>query len=192
MLSICLILIVGILYCSAYDNLSRRKYTNQHRHWTCVPSSCQQYASHNAIDENTNTCTRTDTIMAYAGSYTWWYVDFGEVKSISYIRIKFKSYSGHEIRQRGRFAGFSLYLSNTTDKEDGYRCYIDGPELPPLDFNTTCIGHARYVIYYNERLPEGQYLEGYADGYPEGFQLSSITELCDVDVQGNYELIILF
>ncbi|XP_062613599.1 multiple epidermal growth factor-like domains protein 10, partial [Saccostrea cucullata] len=83
-------------------------------------------------------------------------------------------------RQRGRFAGFSLYLSNSTNKEEGYRCFIDGQELPPLDFNTTCIGHARYVIYYNERLPDSEY----PDGYPEGFEQSSITELCDVDVQG--------
>lgn len=56
------------------------------------------------------------------------------------------------MRQRGRFAGFSLYASNTTDGHDGDHCYKDGPELPPLDFNTDCFTNGRYVIFYNERF----------------------------------------
>ncbi|XP_062614716.1 multiple epidermal growth factor-like domains protein 10, partial [Saccostrea cucullata] len=80
------------------------------------------------------------------------------------------------LRQRGRFAGFSLYISNTTKKEDGSLCYKDGPDLPPLDFNTTCVGNARYVIFYNERLPEVV--------YPKEYAMSSFTELCEVIVLG--------
>ncbi|XP_056017456.1 receptor-type tyrosine-protein phosphatase epsilon-like [Ostrea edulis] len=81
------------------------------------------------------------------------------------------------MRQRGRFAGFSLYVSNTTIKEDGYLCYKNGPELPTLDFSTTCVKHGRYVIFYNERL----------DGttYPTGYEIETFfTELCEVIVTG--------
>ncbi|XP_056019827.1 receptor-type tyrosine-protein phosphatase epsilon-like [Ostrea edulis] len=81
------------------------------------------------------------------------------------------------MRQRGRFAGFSLYVSNTTIKEDGYLCYKNGQELPTLDFSTTCVKHGRYVIFYNERL----------DGttYPTGYDPANAhTELCEVTVTG--------
>lgn len=80
-------------------------------------------------------------------------------------------------RQKGRFAGFSLYVSNTTDRHDGYLCYKDGPELPPLDFNTSCITHGHYVIFYNERLFWMQYPIGY-------LTTGVITELCEVTVTG--------
>lgn len=80
-------------------------------------------------------------------------------------------------RQRGRFAGFSLYASNTTDRHSGYLCYKDGPALPPLDFNTNCTTRGRYVIFYNERLPK--------TSYPIDYETSpAITELCEVTVTG--------
>lgn len=81
------------------------------------------------------------------------------------------------MRQRGRFAGFSLYVSNTTDRHSGYLFYKDGPELPFLDFNTNCITHGRYVIVYNERL--------LGETYPIGYEVSPVVmELCEVIVTG--------
>lgn len=80
------------------------------------------------------------------------------------------------MRQRGRFAGFSLYVSNITDRHSGDLCY-DGPVLPPLDFNTNCITLGRYVIFYNERLIETK--------YPVGYETANVfTELCEVIVTG--------
>eukprot|EP00105_Crassostrea_gigas_P039778 XP_019923926.1 PREDICTED: uncharacterized protein LOC105330875 [Crassostrea gigas] len=82
-----------------------------------------------------------------------------------------------ENRQRGRFAGFSLYVSTTGDIQGPTLCYKNGPHLPPLNFTTTCTEHGRYVIFYNERL----------DGvtYPEGYAISNVhTELCEVIVKG--------
>lgn len=87
-----------------------------------------------------------------------------------------------ESRQRGRFAGFSLYASNTsasadTDIQDSTLCYKDGPQLPPLNFTTTCTKSGRFVIFYNERL----------DGlnYSTEYELVNVyTELCEVIVQG--------
>lgn len=67
-----------------------------------------------------------------------------------------------EIRQKGRFAGFSLYVSSTdvttaADIKGSTLCYKDGPQLPPLNFTRICTESGRYVIYYNERLYEVKY-----------------------------------
>ena len=80
------------------------------------------------------------------------------------------------MRQQGRFAGFSLYVSNTGVMDHSSLCYKDGPDLPPLNFTTTCLTSGRYVTFYNERL------DGVA--YPEGYQLVVHTEICEIIVQG--------
>eukprot|EP00105_Crassostrea_gigas_P040177 XP_019924325.1 PREDICTED: protein draper-like [Crassostrea gigas] len=86
-----------------------------------------------------------------------------------------------ENRQRGRFAGFSLYVSITdvsldSEIKSSTLCYKDGPQLPPLNFTATCTEHGRYVIFYNERL----------DGitYPQEYELLALTELCEVIIKG--------
>lgn len=86
-----------------------------------------------------------------------------------------------ENRQRGRFAGFSLFISNTSvsttnDIHSSHLCYKDGPELPPLNFTTTCVEQGRYIIFYNERLEEIT--------YPQYYESVAITELCEVIVKG--------
>lgn len=84
-----------------------------------------------------------------------------------------------EDRQRGRFAGFSLYVSNSGVIQGSTLCYKDGHRLPPLNFTIACTESGRYVIFYNERL----------DGvtYPSGYELENVyTELCEVIVQGKY------
>lgn len=84
-------------------------------------------------------------------------------------------------RQRGRFAGFSLYISENGHINGSTLCYKDGPELPALNFSTTCIDYKRYVIFYNERN---------AETYPKEYVSSNVlTELCEVIVQGktNYK-----
>lgn len=87
-----------------------------------------------------------------------------------------------ENRQRGRFAGFSLYVSNNDvsalDDIKGSTLYNkDGPQLPPLYFTITCSEHGRYVIFYNVRLDEVS--------YPEGYEVTNVyIELCEVVVQG--------
>ena len=87
-------------------------------------------------------------------------------------------YNFLDSRQQGRFAGFSLYISNTGDKESYSLCYKDGPELPPLNFSTTCTLSGRYVIFYNERLDGVTYPVGYEVVY------SVYMELCEVTVKG--------
>lgn len=93
----------------------------------------------------------------------------GDITSIKFVFA--------DNRQRGRLAGFSLYISTTGDIKDSTLCYKDGPQIPPLNFTTTCTQHGRYVIFYNERL----------DGvvYPQGYELANVVyEICEVVVQG--------
>lgn len=85
-------------------------------------------------------------------------------------------------RQKGRLAGFSLYVSNSDVKSpDDIKkttlCYKDGPGLPPLNITKKCIEFGRYVIFYNERL------NGIA--YPKEYEIYSVfTEICEVVIQG--------
>lgn len=87
-----------------------------------------------------------------------------------------------ESRQRGRFAGFSLYVSitdasTTSEIKNSTLCYKDGPHLPPLNFTKICTTRGRFVIFYNELVA------GFS--YPAEYQVMDVfTELCEVVVQG--------
>ena len=82
-----------------------------------------------------------------------------------------------ERRQQGRFAGFSIYVSSDGTRDNSSLCYKDGPELPALNFTTTCFTSGRYVTVYNERLHEVTYPDGYVGD-------NVYTELCEVTVNG--------
>lgn len=78
-----------------------------------------------------------------------------------------------------RLAGFSLYVSNTTSKDDGHLCFheIQNAEgTPSEDQRIQCPFHARYVIYYNERRPEVV--------YPSYYSEFAYSDLCEVKVYG--------
>ena len=93
--------------------------------------------------------------------------------------LRFISYPGPNNGYRSRFLGFSLYVSNTTDKTDGTLCYKDTNltlSTIPAVLNITCAFSGQYVIYYNERLAGVQ--------YPYGYSSFAFNELCEVDVAG--------
>lgn len=80
-----------------------------------------------------------------------------------------------------RMAGFFLYISNTTFKEDGYLCFHEiqnktGTSLE--DQSIKCPVYGRYVIYYNERRPDVE--------YPVFYSQFAYIELCEVKVYGEY------
>ncbi|XP_062618451.1 receptor-type tyrosine-protein phosphatase epsilon-like, partial [Saccostrea cucullata] len=157
-------------------DLSYGKRSEQSSSYPCLPvSNC---VASNAVDRDNKTCMKSESIGSSSTYKTvWWYVDLGDVYSVYSIRILFKNYGEeHENRQKGRFAGFSLYLSTTANTEDGHLCYKDGPQLPPLDFTTICNGHGSYIIFYNERYDKTV--------YPAGYKKLIVTELCEVVVKG--------
>ena len=81
----------------------------------------------------------------------------------------------------GAFLGFSVYISNTINKEDGELCFRDTNYTKatiPNPVNITCRYHGRYVIYYNNRthLP-----------YPDRYYEYARTDLCEMEVYGRIQ-----
>ncbi|XP_061185193.1 protein draper-like [Saccostrea echinata] len=159
-------------------DLSRAKVASQSSIYPCLDDACSKfYIASNAVDRDLSTCTRSMYIGENSITNTvWWRVDLGKIFSIYSINVVFKNYGGYEMRQRGRIAGFSLYLSNSSLRIIDFLCYEDGKELPPLNFTTPCVGYGRYVTFYNQRLDEIK--------YPDGYERRTITELCEVIVKG--------
>ncbi|XP_052695315.1 low-density lipoprotein receptor-like isoform X2 [Crassostrea angulata] len=77
------------------------------------------------------------------------------------------------------FLGFSVYVSNTTDRSQGTLCFKDNnfttSSLPAV-FTINCSVHGQYVIYYNERLP--------ATAYPDDYSMYAFNDVCEVEVYG--------
>ncbi|XP_052695319.1 low-density lipoprotein receptor-related protein 1B-like isoform X3 [Crassostrea angulata] len=77
------------------------------------------------------------------------------------------------------FLGFSVYVSNTTDRSQGTLCFKDNnfttSSLPAV-FTINCSVHGQYVIYYNERLP--------GTAYPDDYSMYAFNDVCEVEVYG--------
>lgn len=81
-------------------------------------------------------------------------------------------------------AGFFIYVSNTSSKNDAYLCYHDESFDPKmsLDQHINCTILGRYVIYYNERKPSVE--------YPRWFSEYAQNELCEVEIYGEFQVFV--
>lgn len=78
-----------------------------------------------------------------------------------------------------RMAGFYLYVSNTTSKDNGHLCFHENQtkqEMILEDISINCSVSGRYVIYYNERRKNVK--------YPRFYSRYAYNELCEVEVYG--------
>lgn len=78
----------------------------------------------------------------------------------------------------GRFLGFSVYISNTTEKKDGVLCFKDNKLTKytiPAVLTINCTHYGRYVIYYNNRTSSNK---------PADYSKYAYNELCEFEVYG--------
>nr|XP_022306102.1 receptor-type tyrosine-protein phosphatase epsilon-like [Crassostrea virginica] len=172
-----IIFLRGLILAFAYDDLSKNQVATQSTTSPPDPTNHITYVAGNAVDRDITTCMRTEVIGPTSQEKTvWWKVDLGGVYNIYSVNILFKNYHEYESRQQGRLAGFSIFVSTDGSRDNSSLCYKDGPNLPALNFTTTCFKSGRYVIFYNERLHDV--------AYPHGYVSPVYTELCEVTVKG--------
>lgn len=77
-----------------------------------------------------------------------------------------------------RFVGFSVFVSNTTNKEDGSLCFHDSEifnqSTIPAVLTLNCEMLGRYVIYFNQR----------SGTQPSYYSPDAYVELCELEVYG--------
>ncbi|XP_078330402.1 uncharacterized protein LOC144624466 [Crassostrea virginica] len=173
----------AVLLClsvQAYENIALHQPAWQSSTWR---SDTDYYGADRAVDG-----LYTDLSMLSGGQCAasdWgqtkaeWRVDLGGVRSIHHIVIQYMTDNDvwdENNRNTGYFLGFSVYISNTTNKDDGVLCFRDTNYTRatiPNSVNISCPYHGRYVIYYNNRTHPP---------YPEGYSVYAWSDLCEVEV----------
>nr|XP_022290649.1 uncharacterized protein LOC111102273 [Crassostrea virginica] len=123
----------------------------------------------------------SDCVLTDYNFATEWRVDLGTVLSMHHIFIQYATDNkpwDENNSHIGHFLGFSVYISNTTNKEDGILCFRDTKYTRatiPNPINITCPYYGRYVIYYNNRTHYP---------LPVGYSKDTGSNLCEVEVYG--------
>lgn len=137
----------------------------------------------NAVDGQKSNLSRNggQCVISAARETATWRVNLTSIHSIQKITIYYMDNKpgASFYNTKGSFLGFSIYVSNTTDKLQGTLCFKDTNstlDTIPAVFTTICPVHGQYVIYYNERLLH--------ETYPVGYSHSAENNVCEVEVYG--------
>ncbi|XP_078320850.1 uncharacterized protein LOC111113001 isoform X2 [Crassostrea virginica] len=175
--SVWMLLFFASAYLSdAYENVALNKTA-----WQMYP---HLWGAELAVDGRYSNLHHTGNQCTISGNNrttATWRVDLGKVLSVHHIFIQYRTenmtWDGNN-GYAGRFLGFSVYISNTTSKEDGILCFKDtsyNRYTIPNPTNITCIQHGQYVIFYNNRTHPP---------YPEGYSTYAYNDICEVEVYG--------
>uniref|UniRef100_K1RCZ6 Scavenger receptor class F member 2 n=1 Tax=Magallana gigas TaxID=29159 RepID=K1RCZ6_MAGGI len=120
-------------------------------------------------------------ISADGKSIAEWRVDLGEVRNLHHVFIQYRTDNVAWDKNdyfKSRVLGFSIYVSNTTYRNDWRLCFKDNKYTRatiPNPISVTCVMHGRYVIYYNNRTHHP---------FPAGYSTYAFNDLCEVEVYG--------
>ncbi|XP_065925913.1 multiple epidermal growth factor-like domains protein 11 isoform X2 [Magallana gigas] len=165
----------------AYENIALRKPA-----WQRFPYSGRPcWGADRAVDGRYSDLSQYDNQCTISGNYhqvAEWRVDLQKVLSMHHIVIYYRTDNepwGNPSKYSGRFLGFSVYISKTTNKEDGITCFKDrnftrATIENPITIN--CPNHGRYAIYYNNRTQPP---------FPSGYSTDgAYNEICEFEVYG--------
>eukprot|EP00105_Crassostrea_gigas_P041897 XP_019926045.1 PREDICTED: uncharacterized protein LOC105335938 isoform X2 [Crassostrea gigas] len=162
---------------ACFENLAFGRLSNQSSIYSALWGAAKAVDGDKRQEFFSSACAKTDVGKETAS----WNVDLGKIMSIHHVDIYYRkeSDSEYESTYRGFFAGFSLYISNSTNPDSESLCYHrlqNGTNSPPSVMSIQCEMIGRYVTIYNERLPE--------QTYPEYYSSTAELELCEVEVYG--------
>lgn len=138
----------------------------------------------NAVDGQKSNLTRNSghcVLSAGTETATLW-VNLTSTHNIENVTIYFMTDNKQYVSSffnKSSFLGFSVYVSNTTDRLQGTQCYTDTNftlYTIPAVFTAVCSLLGQYVIYYNERL--------FDKAYPENYYHLTNNNLCEIEVYG--------
>ncbi|XP_021354768.1 multiple epidermal growth factor-like domains protein 10 isoform X1 [Mizuhopecten yessoensis] len=142
--------------------------SSKHGHVEWVASKAVDGCTQTTIASNC--CTHTQN---NGPKQSWWRVNMGDLMTINSITIYYRD------KFQKRFAGYQLYLSNTTESPtQGVLCFEDKSATEAqvqLLVTHQCPYVARYVTVYNYRNNPKRY--SWYDDY-------AVIELCEVQVFG--------
>ncbi|OWF43872.1 Receptor-type tyrosine-protein phosphatase T [Mizuhopecten yessoensis] len=163
-----LILFISVRPSRFEDNISIRKSVA-----TSSNQDAAKWPARAAVDgdirQEITYCAHT---LAENQLTAWWRVDMGQRMTINNIKIYYRA------NFKNRFAGYQIFVSNTTDLNNGQLCYEDASST--IEEVSTVKSHqcqyvAQYVTIYNYRNTPTRH----------GFYWQwAVLELCEVQVLG--------
>nr|XP_022305574.1 receptor-type tyrosine-protein phosphatase alpha-like isoform X2 [Crassostrea virginica] len=174
-----------LVSCFAYENIALDKPTHQDfPYGTNKIITEELIQASNAVDglkSNLSVWSGQCVISANQKQTATWWVNLRSILSIHHITIYYRTenVAWKSSGSAGRFLGFSLYVSNTTDLSKATLCFKDNEytvDTIPHTFNKTCPYHGQFVIYHNDRSSDAP--------RRDGFSQYAYNELCEVEVYG--------